>query len=169
MVLFWYSLSQSPSLSMQESRNMSLKPEYRYLEKGNISKTQESLQSMPLLKQDGVVVGEKALQSALKHGSRVETTKKVNAGKNRKSLMFNAARLEEDTEMLQHPTVTHEFRIALQRARHAKRMTQKDLGIALNEKATLINNYETGLALPDSQLINKMERTLGCKLPRRSQ
>merc|ERR1711918_190788 len=51
-----------------------------------------------------------------------------------------------------HETVSHELRTALQKARTAKGMTQKALATALNERAQLINEYESGKAIPNTQL-----------------
>ena len=56
--------------------------------------------------------------------------------------------------------------IAIQKGRMEKKMNQKDLAQAINEKASVINQYETGKAIPNPAIINKMERVLGVKLPR---
>lgn len=36
----------------------------------------------------------------------------------------------------------------------------------INEKPQVINEYESGKAIPNNQIIMKIERALGCKLPR---
>jgi ribosome-binding protein aMBF1 (putative translation factor) len=51
-------------------------------------------------------------------------------------------------------------------ARTAKKMTQKDLGTAINEKPQVVAEYESGKAIPNPQIISKLERALGTKLPR---
>lgn len=51
-------------------------------------------------------------------------------------------------------------------ARMAKKMTQKELGTAINEKPQVIGEYESGKAIPNPQIISKLERKLGVKLPR---
>lgn len=44
-------------------------------------------------------------------------------------------------------------------------MTQKDLATKINEKSTVVNEYETGRAPnPNQQILAKMERALGVKL-----
>lgn len=45
-------------------------------------------------------------------------------------------------------------------------MTQKELATAINEKPQVIGEYENGKAIPNGQIIVKIERKLGCKLPR---
>ena len=57
---------------------------------------------------------------------------------------------------------------ALRKARQAKGLTQKQLAQQLNEKPALINDYESGRAIPDNALIAKIERMLGSKLPRQA-
>merc|ERR1719378_680729 len=95
----------------------------------------------------------------------VETIAKFNAGNAHKA-PINAAKLDADMENTKHDTVSHELRTALQKARVAKGMTQKALATALNERVQLVNEYESGKAIPNTQLIVKMERVLSCKLPR---
>ncbi len=73
---------------------------------------------------------------------------------------------EEDTETFKHATVGVDLRNAIQQARLAKKMSQKDLAAACAMKPTIINDYEAGRAVPDNSLIAKFERVLGVKLPR---
>ena len=62
--------------------------------------------------------------------------------------------------------VDRAFSKALQQARLAKKMNQKALATAINEKPQVIGEYESGKAVPNPQIISKIERTLGCKLPK---
>lgn len=55
---------------------------------------------------------------------------------------------------------------ALQRARQEKGMTQKQLATAINEKPQIIGEYESGRAIPNGQIISKLQRALGVQLPR---
>jgi len=64
------------------------------------------------------------------------------------------------------PLLSRHRRLAIQQARMAKKMTQKDLAAACCEPVTVINSYEAGKAIPSGQLIAKLERVLGVKLPR---
>lgn len=56
---------------------------------------------------------------------------------------------------------------AIQQARTSKGMTQAKLAQAINEKPQIINTYENGKAIPNGQIITKIERALGAKLPRK--
>jgi putative transcription factor len=77
-----------------------------------------------------------------------------------------SARKLEETDELKHNKVDKTLSNAIQQARMAKKMTQKDLATAINEKAQVIAEYESGKAIPNGQIIVKIERALGCKLPR---
>ncbi|GMM34035.1 multiprotein-bridging factor 1 [Saccharomycopsis crataegensis] len=52
----------------------------------------------------------------------------------------------------------------ISKARAEKKLTQKELATRLNEKPNVINDYEAGRAVPNQQLLGKMERVLGVKL-----
>lgn len=59
-----------------------------------------------------------------------------------------------------------EFKVALQQARTAKGWTQKDLAQRINEKQSVVNEYETGRVVPNPQVISKLQRALGVSLPK---
>jgi putative transcription factor len=61
-------------------------------------------------------------------------------------------------------TVTKLFSLQLQRARLAKSLTQKALAALVSEKVTVINDYESGKASPNQQVIQKLNQALGVQL-----
>merc|ERR1711976_392191 len=63
-------------------------------------------------------------------------------------------------------TVSHDIKIAIQKARQAKGWNQKQLAEAVIVKQDIIRDYESGKAIPDNGFIAKLERALGSKLPR---
>ena len=48
--------------------------------------------------------------------------------------------------------------------RLAKKLTQAQLAQQINEKPQIIQEYESGKAMPDQKIMSKMERILGVKL-----
>lgn len=50
---------------------------------------------------------------------------------------------------------------AIQKGRQAKGWTQKELAQKINEKPQIVNEYESGKAVPASQITNKIQRALG--------
>ena len=77
-----------------------------------------------------------------------------------------SARKLEETDELKHAKVDKSLSKAIMQARTAKKMTQKELATAINEKPQVVGEYESGKAIPNPQIISKLERKLGCKLPR---
>eukprot|EP00007_Cunea_sp_BSH-02190019_P007026 CAMPEP_0174237066 /NCGR_PEP_ID=MMETSP0417-20130205/6742_1 /TAXON_ID=242541 /ORGANISM="Mayorella sp, Strain BSH-02190019" /LENGTH=139 /DNA_ID=CAMNT_0015315785 /DNA_START=54 /DNA_END=469 /DNA_ORIENTATION=+ len=52
----------------------------------------------------------------------------------------------------------------IQQARQDKKMTQKELATMVNEQQRVIQDYESGRAVPNNQVLGKLERALGVKL-----
>jgi len=108
------------------------------------------------------------VNAARRSGADIDTDKKFAGGTNKSahSAVPNAKKLDENTETFKHDTVSHNFKIALQQARLAKKMTQAALATAINEKGSIINEYECGKAIPNGAIINKLNRSLGVRLPK---
>mmetsp|Transcript_45516 Transcript_45516/g.98962 ORF Transcript_45516/g.98962 Transcript_45516/m.98962 type:complete len:144 (+) Transcript_45516:68-499(+) len=108
------------------------------------------------------------VNAARRAGLEVDTDKKILAGGNKSahSVIPNAKKLDENTETFRHDTVSHDFKIALQQARLAKKMSQSALAAAINEKQSIINEYEAGKAIPNGAIIAKLNRSLGVRLPK---
>merc|ERR1712060_517893 len=98
----------------------------------------------------------------------VDTSKKLAGGTNKSAHTgcSNAKKLDENTDTFKHDTVSHDFKMALQQARLAKKMSQAQLATAINEKQSVINEYESGKAIPNGAIINKLNRALGVRLPK---
>ena len=52
----------------------------------------------------------------------------------------------------------------MSQARLALEMTQKDIAQKVNEKPSVIQDYESGKAIPNPQILGKLERGLKVKL-----
>ena len=104
-----------------------------------------------------------------KRAGVVTTEKKFGAAENKSAHSgggANLKKLEDSTEEFKHATVDKSLSRAIQQARLAKKMTQKDLATAINERPQIIQQYEAGTAIPNPQLLNKLDRALGIHLPR---
>lgn len=53
---------------------------------------------------------------------------------------------------------------AIQNGRAALQLSQKDLAQKINEKPSVLQDYESGRAIPNPQILGKMERVLKVKL-----
>ncbi|KAI4880023.1 hypothetical protein NFI96_018971 [Prochilodus magdalenae] len=106
-----------------------------------------------------------AVTAAQRRGEEVETTKKWAAGQNKQHLVTkNTAKLDRETEELHHERVTLEVGKVIQKGRQDKGLTQKDLATKINEKPQVIADYEAGKAIPNNQVMGKIERAIGLKL-----
>ncbi|RLN32550.1 hypothetical protein BBJ28_00016198 [Nothophytophthora sp. Chile5] len=75
-------------------------------------------------------------------------------------------KLEEDVDNFKHEAVDRSLSQSLMKARMEKKMTQKALATQINEKPQVIADYESGRAIPNGQIISKLNRALGVQLPR---
>ncbi|KAL8271801.1 hypothetical protein Esti_004273 [Eimeria stiedai] len=81
----------------------------------------------------------------------------------------NAKKVEEDTGDYHVERVSPDFSKALAEARRNKGMTQAQLAHAINEKPSVISEYESGKAIPNGVILQKMSKALGCQLPKCTQ
>ncbi|XP_068645075.1 multiprotein-bridging factor 1b-like [Aristolochia californica] len=110
---------------------------------------------------------EKAVNAARRSGAEIETLKKSNAGTNKaasSSTSLNTRKLDDENENLAHDRVCTELKKAIMQARMDKKLTQSQLAQLINEKPQIIQEYESGKAIPNQQIITKLERALGLKL-----
>ncbi|XP_010719410.1 endothelial differentiation-related factor 1 [Meleagris gallopavo] len=106
-----------------------------------------------------------AVLAAQRRGEDVETSKKWAAGQNKQHFITkNTAKLDRETEELHHDRVPLEVGKVIQQGRQSKGMTQKDLATKINEKPQVIADYESGRAIPNNQVMGKIERAIGLKL-----
>ena len=108
---------------------------------------------------------QQAINAAQKQGIPIETNKKYNAATNKHAgTTLNTTKLDRETEELHHDTVGIDVAKIIQQARQQKGLTQKDLATKICEKPQVVNDYEAGKAIPNQQILGKMERVLGVKL-----
>mmetsp|Transcript_42066 Transcript_42066/g.51010 ORF Transcript_42066/g.51010 Transcript_42066/m.51010 type:complete len:142 (+) Transcript_42066:124-549(+) len=106
-----------------------------------------------------------AVNQARRSGAQVETLKKFAAGGNsQRSAGQNVALIDEMTEALAHERVSTDLKKLIIQGRAGKKMTQAQLAQAINEKPQIVQEYEQGKAIPNNQVLGKMERALGVKL-----
>ncbi|TFY60131.1 hypothetical protein EVJ58_g5350 [Rhodofomes roseus] len=74
------------------------------------------------------------------------------------------AKLDRENEVAPPPKVAPTVGKAIQTARMEKQFSQKDLAQKVNEKPSVIQDYESSKAIPNPQILGKLERVLGVKL-----
>ncbi|KAJ0960383.1 hypothetical protein J5N97_001800 [Dioscorea zingiberensis] len=108
----------------------------------------------------------KAVNQALRAGAAVEAVKKHDAGSKSSTSgpVMYARKLDEQTEPAGFEKVAPEVRAAIQKARLAKKMSQAELAKLINERAQVVQEYESGKAVPNQAVLAKMEKVLDVKL-----
>jgi putative transcription factor len=99
----------------------------------------------------------------------VTTEKKMASGENKSAQSSGGPgmqKLEDSSDVFKHASVSQELSKAITQARVAKKMSQKELATAINELPGVIQQYEAGKAIPNPQIINKLDKALGIHLPR---
>ncbi|KAJ3218808.1 multiprotein-bridging factor 1 [Dinochytrium kinnereticum] len=113
-----------------------------------------------------VLKSEAEINAARRSGVNVSTEKKIVQNNNGPAYdPGKAAKLDRETEDFKIERLGLSVGKAIQQGRQAKNLTQKDLATKINEKQTVVNEYESGKAAnPNQQVLQKMERVLGIKL-----
>lgn len=89
--------------------------------------------------------------------------KKTNTNKNVNTKQNNNNNIDNmDVEI--KPTVSLSNSLLIQKARTAKKMSQKDLAQKLNIDSKIIQLYESGKVVPDVKLMIRLEKILNIKL-----
>ena len=100
----------------------------------------------------------------MKQGLNVTAVRKDVSNVNNAGPGRNASKLENETEELTHKTVKTEVKKSIMQGRLAKKLTQAQLAQQINERPQVVQEYESGKAIPNQQILAKLERVLGVKL-----
>ena len=70
-------------------------------------------------------------------------------------------RVEDETDVKRIKKVDPSIKTAIQKRRCALKLTQAKLAAAINERQQVVADYESGRAIPDSRILNKIIKVLG--------
>ncbi|KAA8905978.1 multi protein bridging factor 1-domain-containing protein [Sphaerosporella brunnea] len=107
------------------------------------------------------------INAARRAGAIIGTEKKYATGNQVQSTDGQRlTKVDRENDVAPPKKVDQNVGKAMSKARLAKEppMTQKDLATKVNEKPSVINDYESGRAVPNQQVLAKLERALGVKL-----
>ncbi|CAA7270171.1 unnamed protein product [Cyclocybe aegerita] len=105
--------------------------------------------------------------SARRSGAVVATDKKITAGGNKAHQGTDhqrIAKLDRENEVAPPAKIAPSVGRAMQTARLELKLSQKDVAQKINEKPSVIQDYESSKAIPNPQILGKLERILGVKL-----
>ncbi|AET37696.1 multiprotein-bridging factor 1 Ecym_1470 [Eremothecium cymbalariae DBVPG len=72
--------------------------------------------------------------------------------------------VDRETDIVKPKKLDSSVGKAISKARSDKGLSQKDLAVKINEKLTVINDYESCRAIPNQQVLGKLEKALGVRL-----
>jgi putative transcription factor len=102
-------------------------------------------------------------EDAYRNGN-IETKTKIPVKNNQSGGTINTKKLDESNDAGKHATISKNVSNLIRDGRIVKKMKQADLANAINIKPSEVNDYESGKAIPNNQILAKMERKLGVKL-----
>ncbi|KAG6909820.1 hypothetical protein DXG01_015093 [Tephrocybe rancida] len=104
--------------------------------------------------------------AARRSGAVVGTDKKIVTGNkaNQGTDHQRIAKLDRENEVAPPAKIAPSVGRAIQDGRMALKFSQKDVAQKVNEKPSVIQDYESGKAVPNPQILGKLERVLGVKL-----
>ncbi|TFY65467.1 hypothetical protein EVG20_g5584 [Dentipellis fragilis] len=108
-----------------------------------------------------------AVCAARRAGAVVATDKKVTTGLNKAHQGTDhqrIAKLDRENEVAPPAKIPPSVGRAMQAARMDLKLSQKDIAQKINEKPSVLQDYEAGKAIPNPQILGKLERALGVKL-----
>ena len=109
--------------------------------------------------------GEKASNQALQSGGSIDVSKKMTSGNvNHSGPGKNAKKLDDDHENLKHKQVDHNLRANIQKGRQLKNWNQTEFAQKIAERPSVVQEYENGKAIPNEQVLVRMEKALGLHL-----
>lgn len=111
-------------------------------------------------------LSEQETNAALQRGSQVLIQKRDHAVGNHHSAGpgANAKKLDEDTETLKIKHIAPQVSALIQRCRQQKNWKQEDLAREISERTSIVTEYENGKAIPNEQILVRMEKALGVYL-----
>lgn len=112
-----------------------------------------------------VAKSQSEINAAMRSGNVLSTDKKyASANSKDGGDGQRLTKIDRSDDIIAPPKVEASVGKAIIKGRADKGMNQKELAVKINEKPQVVNDYESGRAQPNQQVLSKMERALGIKL-----
>ena len=114
----------------------------------------------------GVARTQGAINAATRSGGVVGVEKKYGGtnANNASTEGQHLTKIDRENEVAPPKKIDAEVGKVMSKARLNKGLKQSDLAQRINEKPNVINEYESGKAIPNQAVLGKIERVLGVKL-----
>lgn len=124
----------------------------------NVRKTDESA------KPQGAVTEAQANKVRQAGGVLLVSKKQTSGNQTHAGPGARAKALDDDHDNMKIKTISHDVKVEICRGRQAKGWTQVQLAQAINERASVVTDYEKGTAVPSESVLVRMEKALGIHL-----
>ena len=105
------------------------------------------------------------INAARRTGQVLSVDKKYSTGNQRGDVEGQRlTKVDRETDVVAPKKIDASVGKTISKHRTEKKLSQKDLATKINEKPNVINDYEAGRAVPNQQVLGKLERALGVKL-----
>ncbi|KAG5519082.1 hypothetical protein PMAC_002168 [Pneumocystis sp. 'macacae'] len=108
-----------------------------------------------------------SVNEARREGTVLSVEKRFSAGSNKAHKTTEAqkmAKIDRETDIVPLKTSGRDIGIIISKIRQEKNIKQSELAQKINEKVSVINEYESGKAIPNQAILSKLEKVLGVKL-----
>ena len=104
------------------------------------------------------------MNKQLRQGNVTQKLKPVSANQNKVNIVTNARKIENEEDTFKHKTVGSEVGKRIAQARCEKKISQKQLANAIFIHENIIKEIESGKAIYNAVVINKIDKYLGTKV-----
>ncbi|CCJ28298.1 unnamed protein product [Pneumocystis jirovecii] len=107
------------------------------------------------------------VNEARRTGTVVGVEKRFSAGSNKAHKTTEGqkmAKIDRENDIIPLKTTGRDIGMIISKVRQEKNIKQSELAQKINEKVSVINEYETGKAIPNQAILSKLEKVLGIKL-----
>lgn len=126
---------------------------------------QKARRSQSVLPRENVTKSANKLNDARRKGSVVATEKKYGSSNSKSDPEGQRlTKLDATDNVVKVPKIDQNIGKLILKFRQEKKLSQKDLATKVNEKPSVINDYESGKAIPNQLILAKIEKILGIKL-----
>ena len=104
------------------------------------------------------------INNQMRKNNTVSQLKPISANQNKINVVTNAKKLDAEEETFKLPKVTLSMSKRIAQVRMEKKLTQKELANILSLPHKIIQDYESGKAIPNAVILNKIEKALGTRV-----
>ena len=104
------------------------------------------------------------LNKQIRNGNVTQKLKTNSVNQNKVNVVTNAKKIENEQDTFKHKLVGSDVGKKIKQARCEKKLTQKELANAIFLQESIIKEFESGKAIYNAVVLNKIEKYFGKRL-----